>query len=300
MKKFNNYFIDDFLFEKEINQWIRKSTIHTYKTCFNTLIDNKYINIDDSETFTELNFKRLLWDLFMSKKWSSHTYNRYKKNYKVFCDYLVRQGWLLENPLENLKDRKLDKALPKIFTQKQVNSILYTVKSLYNNSDFLSQRNLTIVYTYLLTWLRLYELVSLTFADVNLEEGYIRVRNWKGWKDRFVPVIHKLQRILESYLDYHREANFNEEVFFPSRYWNFMQHRDIYAIMKKVQNQLWFRVTCHMFRHTFATELVRKNLNIYSISQILWHSKLDTTKIYLNFDTEKVKETINGLNVFEY
>lgn len=295
---FNNYFIDTFLFEKQINQWLSNKTILTYNSCFNLLLNNPYIFLDNPWSFTELNFKRLLWETLIKNNWTSHTYNRYRKNYKVFCDFLIKESFIKENPLKHIKDRKVDKVLPKALLPKQVDEVIYLINRIFSNDDFVSKRNSAIIYTYLFTWIRLSELININTLAVNIEDWYIKINKWKGWKDRYVPIVNKLSFILCDYMKAREKFDFQEKVFFPTRYWWYMQHRDIYSILNKIREKISFKLTCHMFRHTFATELVRKNLNLYNISQILWHSKLDTTKIYLNFDTESVKNSLNTLNIY--
>lgn len=54
-------FIDNYLFEKSINQWLSTKTIEWYRTAFNILFLNQYVDVEDFSTYTELNFKRLLW-----------------------------------------------------------------------------------------------------------------------------------------------------------------------------------------------------------------------------------------------
>lgn len=61
---------------------------------------------------------------------------------------------------------------------------------------------------------------------------------------------------------------------------------------------LTFHFTWHQLRHTFATELVKHNFDIYNISRILWHSKIDTTKIYLNSNTDELKKQLDNINMF--
>ncbi len=295
---FNNYFIDNFLFEKQVNQWLSIKTIHTYNTSFRVLLNNPYISLEDPNTFTELNFKRLLWEYLIKNNWTSYTYNRYKKNFKIFCQYLVKEKYISENPLKDIRDRKIDKVLPKTLSSKQVEEVIYLVNKLYAWDAFLLKRNRAIVYTYLYTWIRLSELTSLTYLNISLEEWYIKILKWKGWKDRYVPIVNKLSFILQDYIKSRNLQSFQEVTLFPTRYGGSMQHRDIYAIINKIREKINFKLTCHMFRHTFATELARKNLNLYNISQILWHSKIDTTKIYLNFDTETIKNSLNMLNIY--
>ncbi|MDR3150548.1 MAG: tyrosine-type recombinase/integrase [Candidatus Peribacteria bacterium] len=57
---------------------------------------------------------------------------------------------------------------------------------------------------------------------------------------------------------------------FPTFSFNFpLLPRDIYYIFDKIKTKLSFYLTPHMLRHTFATELVRKNANFYDVSRSL-------------------------------
>jgi site-specific recombinase XerD len=54
-----------------------------------------------------------------------------------------------------------------------------------------------------------------------------------------------------------------------------------------------------MFRHTFATELAKHDLNLYNIASILGHSNINTTKIYLSFQVDPIKQKLNSVNLFD-
>lgn len=54
-----------------------------------------------------------------------------------------------------------------------------------------------------------------------------------------------------------------------------------------------------MLRHTFATELVRKNVNLYNISKVLWHSNLKTTQIYLWLDIQDIKTSLDNISLYK-
>lgn len=69
-------------------------------------------------------------------------------------------------------------------------------------------------------------------------------------------------------------------------------------IIDKIRTNISFYFTWHQLRHTFATELVRNNFDIFNISQILGHSSIDTTKIYLSVDTGKLKNQLDNISLF--
>lgn len=55
----------------------------------------------------------------------------------------------------------------------------------------------------------------------------------------------------------------------------------MYIFFEKVNKKLPFRITPHMLRHTYATELLRQDVHLYKISKILGHTDLKTTQVYL-------------------
>lgn len=54
-------------------------------------------------------------------------------------------------------------------------------------------------------------------------------------------------------------------------------------------------ITAHVFRNSFASKLVKRDVNIVSISKLLEHSNLKTTSIYTHASDEKLKEAIKVL-----
>ena len=124
MKYYGIEYIDDFLNEKLIYQWVSQATISTYTTVFNLLLNIDYIDIFELNTLNEMNLKRFLSENFLKNNWSSHTYNRYRKNLKCFCDYLVKNNLIEENPLNKIPIRILWKQLPKTLSKSQMNEIL--------------------------------------------------------------------------------------------------------------------------------------------------------------------------------
>lgn len=107
-----------------------------------------------------------------------------------------------------------------------------------------------------------------------------------------------LVKILHQYLKKrNKEYQYDSGFFFPTVHGNALQKRDMQVIIKKIRYCISFHFTWHQLRHTFATELVRNNFDIYNISKILGHAKIDTTKIYLSIDVGKLK---NNLIILDY
>ena len=298
MKYYWVNFIDDFLYEKSVNEGLSPKTLECYKTSFNLLFLNKYVDIEDFSTFTEINFKRMLWDAFLSNNWSSNTYNRYRKELKTFCDYLLKNGFLISNPFDNIEPRKLKKNLPKALNLKQVKELFNRIENTFFSKDFLSTRNKTIFYYYIYTWCRLSELIKLKFSDLDFLNKVIRIDQWKWNKDRLVPLTNDLSDILIKYLIKKNESWIFTNLVFPTKNWRELQKRDIYSLVKKLKVSLSFDFTPHMLRHTFATELLRKELDIYKISRVLWHSNVKTTQIYLWLNLNDVSKKLDTVSLY--
>lgn len=300
MKKFWNLYIDDFLIEKKVNQWVWENMIRIYTTIFTLVWKTTFVDLADLSTYTHQNFKRLLGHYLVERNWASSNYNNYRKYLRCYCEYLKIEWYLSENPFDKIQKRKVDIQLPKTLTKKEVQELLDVLPKTFDTSIFIWKRNETIVYTYLYTWLRLSELTNLKLKDLDIHEWFIKVVKWKWNKDRMIPLSHNLLKIISKYLILRNKEHsiYWDTALFPTYIWNSLQQRDMKRIIDKIRADISFHFTWHQLRHTFATELVRNNFDIFNISQILGHSKIDTTKIYLSVDTWKLKTQLDNIALF--
>ena len=300
MKKHWIIYIDDFLIEKEINQWIWPRMIDIYNAVFKLFIANPYVIPSDLSTYTSQNFKRFLWEKLQERNWSSETYNYYRKSLSCYCRYLTTEDWLEKNPFDSIAKRKVPERLPKSLTKDEVTELLENLDIAFDADTFVWKRNQTMVHTYLYTGLRLSELMNLNFSNLQIYDGYITVIKWKWSKDRTIPLSKEIIKVLISYLKTRNRIYSGKEdvALFPTIHWNHLQQRDTTLMINRLRECISFHFTWHQLRHTFATELVRNNFDIYNIAQILWHSKIDTTKIYLSSDTHRLKLQLDKIPMF--
>lgn len=300
MKKYSNIYIDDFMMEKEVSQWVGIKMIEAYKSVFNLFTQSTQVIATDLSTYTTPNFKRFLWDYLIERKWSSWTYNSYRKYLRCYCEYLKNEWYLDENPIDKILKRKVAIQLPKTLTKKETQELLQKLPKIFNTKTYIWKRNETIVYTYLFTGLRLSELINLKYNDLQIHEWYLKVIKWKWSKNRVIPISAQLTRTLAKYLviknkDFETKSDMP---LFPTAFWNHLQERELRKVINRIREKISFYFTWHQLRHTFATELVRNNFDIFNISRILGHSKIDTTRIYLSVDTEKLKNQLDNITLF--
>lgn len=298
MKKFWNIYIDDFLIEKSVNQWISDRMVEIYFTTFRVAESSQFIDLSNLNTYTTQNFKRFLWESFLERNWSSKTYNHYRTYIRCYCEYLKNEWYLHENPIDKITKRKEPKTLPKTLSKEQVKELLNSLSTTFNMESFLWIRNKTMVYTYLYTWMRLSELTNLKFENLKIHDGLIKVVKWKGDKERLIPLTKESIKHLFNYLKERKKMYFESDYIFPTLYWNCLQKKDMQSLINKIRANTTFHFTWHQLRHTYATELVRNNFDIYNISKILGHSTIDTTKIYLSVDTDKLKKQLDKIKLF--
>ncbi len=296
--KLHNEYTDAFILEKYVNEGCSSHTIATYVVVLRALLRYPGIDLSNPKTLNRLKIQEMLMDLHIKNEWTSWTFNRYRKNLKIFFDWLIKNGYLEINPIKDIPKRRESKTLPKVLSSQQMHNVFRAIDKMAPENTHAHIRYKAIFYTYAYTGMRLYELATLTMDHVNLDNRHIRIVRGKGNKDRLVPIPEVLYNILFRYTNIRRSLYTQSSAFFLSESKKPLTRTTLRNIFLKLQSKLDFRITCHMLRHTFATELATKNVNIHSIASILGHSNLQATKIYLHFQTDGVREVIDSIKPY--
>jgi len=136
------------------------------------------------------------------------------------------------------------------------------------------------------TGARISEVIKLDVKSV--DNGYMEIIS-KGSKFRRIYIPKEFQIEL---LDWIREKNIENKLFN-------ITSRGISGTLKKIAKELNIdtkKVHPHSFRHMFAINFLKNNKDITLLADLLGHSNLDTTKIYLRRTEEEQKEIINSIN----
>lgn len=168
---------------------------------------------------------------------------------------------------------KRPKNLPKYLTEREIGAILKKAKE-NNKRDYL----ILAVLAY--TGIRVSELCNLRVEDVDTVRRIIHIRGGKGSKDRIVIIPPHLSEELEQYI---RENNMLTGPLFPGKSdKNGITPRTVQRLVKKYAKMcnITKEVTPHVFRHSFATNMLRRGADIRYIQRLLGHSSLSTTEVY--------------------
>ena len=138
------------------------------------------------------------------------------------------------------------------------------------------------------TGLRISEVIKLKVKDLDFENEVIYVRAGKGRKDRQTLLPKIMQKILKKYVS---RKNLNDYVFTNNRKGP-LSERSIQKVFHQALKKSRIRkeATCYSLRHSFATHLLEKGVDIRYIQELLGHKRLETTQIYTKVSTQKLKE----------
>ena len=250
-----------------------KNTIKTYssitKKFLEFLINNGIIITDTKSINSSLDkniILKFLAELKVKKKLDSNSLRLYVRAISSFLKFLDN-----ENLAKQIKAPKVDKRLPKFITYDELNRLL-------ENAD--NYRDKLIIKFLFYTGVRVSELVKIKKSDIIFEEGFVKVYG-KGGKERIVPIPKELLNELKDYIN-----KINTENIFP------LSSRQVERIIKNIAKKAGIdkKVTPHVLRHSLATTLLSKGVDIRYIQEILGHSSLNITQIYTHVVPNQLKE----------
>ena len=206
-----------------------------------------------------------------------------------FYRYLVRERQLSEDPSARIDAPKLGRSLPKSLTEEEVEALLAAPDTV----SLLGMRDRAMLEVLYASGLRVSELVGLTLAQLNLQQGLVKVIG-KGNKERLVPLGEEALSWVERYL---REARglllgtVQNDVLFPSRRGSAMTRQAFWQLIKRYALQAGINksLSPHTLRHAFATHLLNHGADLRVVQLLLGHSSLSTTQIYTHVARERLK-----------
>ncbi|HET7290895.1 MAG TPA: site-specific tyrosine recombinase XerD [Vicinamibacteria bacterium] len=207
-----------------------------------------------------------------------------------FYRYAVREGKIDVDPMENLKAPRAFKALPRVLSAAQVDSLLAAP----DVKTPLGVRDRAILEVLYATGLRASELVGLKPADLDLEVGLLTCFG-KGRKERLVPMGRAARQWVSRYLDGVRpvlaKGRQVPRLFLSQRggpltrmgLWGIVRRHAVTAGVERV-------LTPHVLRHSFATHLLEHGADLRALQAMLGHADISTTQIYTHVSRERLRK----------
>lgn len=225
---------------------------------------------------------------------SISTLSRTLASIRSFYQYLIQRGVIHENPARTIELPKMDKKTPQVLTEDQITCLLEQP----NVNDIKGIRDRAMLELLYATGIRVSELIGLKITDINLQQGYIICRD--SQKERTIPIGKSAITAINQYLIQVRHVllrNHADNSLFVNCNGQRMTRQGFWKILKNYAKALHSSkdITPHMLRHSFAAHLVQNGANLKSVQQMLGHSDISTTQIYMqiNKETQELKAIYN-------
>ncbi|MFZ2897304.1 MAG: tyrosine-type recombinase/integrase [Saprospiraceae bacterium] len=258
-------------------------TVKTYKNCFRQFI-RYYDDIKPSQ-ITRKQIDDYILYLIREKRLSESHQNQILSAVKMFYGEVLGQ----ESKVQSLLRPKKAQKLPQVLTEEEVSRLL-------RSSDNLKHRCiLMLIYS---AGLRLGEAVNLRIADLQPQSRRLFIRGGKGKKDRFTILSEKAWNKLKEYMVVYRPVEWVFEGQTGGRY----SDRSIQALFTRAKQKSMINpyATVHTLRHSFATHLMEKGIDLRYIQELLGHESSKTTEIYTHITRrgwEKLRSPLDDLDV---
>lgn len=211
---------------------------------------------------------------------------------KQFLRFLTEHDYIVSDPARDIQYAKEPKRLPRgVLTPSEARKILHAP----DTKSVIGYRDRTILEVLYSTGIRKDEINNLTLNDVDYTDGFLRVNDGKGGKDRVVPLGRIACRYLENYIKTVRpeliKDPYNNYLFLSLR-GNKVSRNVVWELVKNYARAAKIKknVHPHTFRHSCATAMLKNRADIRVIQELLGHSCLDSTQIYTHITITDLKE----------
>jgi len=229
----------------------------------------------------------------ISKKIKSPTQARIISGIRRFYDYLILEGLIENNPMENIESPKIGVNLPTTLTIEEIDEIISNIKL----SSKTGLRNVAIIELLYSCGLRVSELINLKISDLFFKESLIKVTG-KGNKERFVPISMQSQVYINNYIEeirsIHKIKKGFEDTLFLNERGTILSRVMIFIILKQLKNKsnINKKIGPHTLRHSFATHLIENGADLITIQKMMGHESITTTERYLHVNKKHLIDSM--------
>lgn len=234
---------------------------------------------------------------------SKSAFNYIRISLNGIFETAIDNGLCVSNPTKKAAPPKKQEADVKAFSKTQITKIMEYVDQ-HENGPYVA--------LLLYTGLRIGELLALMWSDVDKDNRVIYVRRsitrsnegevvgetTKTKRERFIPYDEALQKYFDAlpkcglYVISRPDGSHHKHRSFDGLYYKFFN--DLNETIKKEEEKIP-RMSPHTCRHTFATYLLRNNVDIRYVQTLMGHSTIKTTEIYTEVNVDDLKDNISKL-----
>lgn len=279
--------IRNFIEELKSDKKLSKNTLESYGRDIKQFLVFLHDNNIDFKGVKKANI--ISYIIYLQKEGKAvASISRSLASIRSFYHVLVKNRIVTYDPTLDLESPKIEKKTPQILSIEEVEKLL----SLPNGSDPKGARDKAMLEVLYATGIRVSELISLNFDDLNIDLGCIKCN---GNKERIIPVgkiaLSSLATYLNNYRKYFQKGkndnalflNFHGERMTRQGFWKIIKY---YATLAKIEKE----ITPHTLRHSFAAHLIENGADLKSVQQMLGHSDISTTQVYAEMIKTRISD----------
>ena len=222
-------------------------------------------------------------------QFAASTISRSVASMRSFYQFLFKMHRIESDPSENLRPPKVEKKAPEILTVEEVD-LLLRQPCLRTAKGLRDKAMMELLYA---TGMRVSELIHLEVSDVNLKLGYVDCSD--GAKERIIPFGYTCKEALDQYLREGRGEFPGEPesgILFPNCSGKVMSRQGFWKVLKRYAAEAGITadITPHTLRHSFAAHMLQNGADIKSLQEMLGHSDISSTQMYLNLNENRIRD----------
>jgi integrase/recombinase XerD len=220
---------------------------------------------------------------------SARTVSRRLSALRQFHRFLIREGVRADDPTEYLDSPKLPRPLPKYLSEADVDALLAAAGRRPGRSGAVVLAGLELLYA---TGMRISELLSLPRSVLSGDAALLIIRG-KGGKERMVPLSDAAKAAVAALIVFDDAAS---RWLFPGRDGRqAMSRQGFFLLLKQVAVDAGLDpqlVSPHVLRHSFASHLLARGVDLRSLQMLLGHADISTTQIYTHVLSSRLQRLV--------
>ena len=230
----------------------------------------------------------------LGQRWSSlaaSTVARRSSALRRFYRFLVDDGLRTDDPSESLPKPKIQRPLPRVLGEREVESIFEAAGAKAASGEPLALRNLALLELLYGSGLRASEVIALPRGAVRPGQPFLILLG-KGAKERLVPISSRAEAAVREWL---QNVPASSPWLFPGGARHISRVR-LFQLVRQMAADAGIppeRISPHVLRHAFATHLLSGGADLRVLQALLGHADIATTQIYTHVDAAKLVKLVN-------
>lgn len=259
------------------------STIRTYTNEFTQFLNT--IRQNRAKDFSVSRLKDYFQFCYSKLKLSEATIHSRINALKFYYEHVLKREkffWEIPRPKKPLQ-------LPKVISKEQIANLINAIEN---------TKHKTIIMLAYACGLRVSEVVSLKVKHVDGQRKMLFIERAKGKKDRIVSLSPNMLIMLREYYKQYKPKDYLFEGQFENEH---LTTRSIQNVLQKAKEKAGIKQdgSMHMLRHSFATHLLDKGIDVVFIQKLLGHNDIKTTLKYLHVTNKDLIHILSPLEDIE-